>query len=356
MTESDNRNNKKKSFSLGELAGHLRAAVKGNPEIRIEGVGSLEDACPGQLSFISDKKYLSLLSQTKASALIVSPALQDIDFPLLVCKQPYLALARVGQLFVEPPFLPPGIHDSVCLGENIQLGEDVRVGPLVQIGNHSEIGRGTRIYGGAYIGAGVSLGQDCLIYPGVTILDGCRIGNRVTIHSGTVIGADGFGFAQDEEGHHVKIPQVGIVQIDDDVEIGANCTIDRATFGRTWVQRGTKIDNLVMLAHNVVVGEHSIIVSQVGISGSTRLGKHVILAGQVGVVGHIEIGDGVRIGAKAGVSRSIKAGQDVAGIPALPHREWLRVMGNLRRLPQYKDELMDLKKKIAELEASLHRE
>jgi UDP-3-O-[3-hydroxymyristoyl] glucosamine N-acyltransferase len=230
------------------------------------------------------------------------------------------------------------------------------VGPLAQIGTDSRIGRGTRIYGGAYLGAGVTVGEDCLVYPGVTILDGCCIGNRVIIHSGTVIGGDGFGFAQDEQGRHVKIPQVGIVQIDDDVEIGANCTIDRATFGRTWVQRGTKIDNLVMLAHNVEVGEHSILVSQVGVSGSTRLGKHVILAGQAGIVGHIEIGDGARVGAKSGVSHSIKAGEDMSGSPAMPHKEWLKAMVTLRRLPQMREELRNLTKKIAELEELLHRE
>lgn len=355
MTDQD-QTHSGKSFSLGELGEYLGAAVKGDPGLRIHGIGPLENALPGQLSFISHEKYLPFVAETRASALIVPPNLASIDRPMLVCERAYLALARAAQLFASPPLLAGGIHSTACLGENVQLGDDVRVGPLAQIGDEARIGRGTRIYGGAYLGSGVSVGDDCLIYPGVTVLDGCCIGNRVIIHSGTVIGADGFGFAQDEQGRHVKIPQEGIVQIDDDVEIGANCTIDRATFGRTWIQRGTKIDNLVMVAHNVVVGEHSIVVSQVGISGSTRVGKHVILAGQAGIVGHIEIGDGARVGAQSGVGHSVKAGEDVSGSPAFPHKEWLKSTVNLRRLPQMREELKNLAKRIAQLEEFLHRE
>ena len=355
MTDQD-QTHSGKSFSLGELGEYLGAAVKGDPGLRIHGIGPLENALPGQLSFISHEKYLPFAAETRASALIVPPNLASIDRPLLVCERAYLALARAAQLFASPPLLVGDIHSTACLGENVQLGDDVRVGPLAQIGDEARIGRGTRIYGGAYLGSGVSVGDDCLIYPGVTVLDGCCIGNRVIIHSGTVIGADGFGFAQDEQGRHVKIPQAGIVQIDDDVEIGANCTIDRATFGRTWIQRGTKIDNLVMVAHNVVVGEHSIVVSQVGISGSTRVGKHVILAGQAGIVGHIEIGDGARVGAQSGVGHSVKAGEDVSGSPAFPHKEWLKSAVNLRRLPQMREELKNLAKRIAQLEEFLHRE
>jgi UDP-3-O-[3-hydroxymyristoyl] glucosamine N-acyltransferase len=200
------------------------------------------------------------------------------------------------------------------------------------------------------------VGEDCMIYPGVTILDSCRIGNRVIIHSGAVIGADGFGFAQDESGRHFKIPQMGTVQIDDDVEIGANCTIDRATFDRTWIQEGTKIDNLVMVAHNVVVGKHSLIISQTGISGSTRLGNHVILGGQVGLVGHIEIGDGARIGAKSGVNRSVKPWEDISGIPAVPHKEFLRNAANVRRIDSLKLELRELRARVHQLEEKLSEE
>ncbi|MFH0821674.1 MAG: UDP-3-O-(3-hydroxymyristoyl)glucosamine N-acyltransferase [Pseudomonadota bacterium] len=344
------------TYSLGEIAQRVGAELQGDAAIRIHGVAGLETAGPGQLSFLTNARYAQFLPRSKAAAVIVPPSLKDVDFARLVSEQPYLALARAAQLFAEPPFLAPGIHPSAHVGENATLGPDVSVGPLAHIGPDCKIGRASRIYGGAYIGQGVEIGEECLIYPGVTILNGCRLGNRAIIHSGTVIGSDGFGFAQDGQGHHVKIPQTGIVQIDDDVEIGANCTVDRAAFGRTWIQRGTKIDNLVQIAHNVVVGEHSILIAQVGISGSTRIGKHVVLAGQVGVAGHIEIGDRVRIGAKSGVPHSIQAGEDVLGIPAVPQKEWFKTFANVRRLGRLKEELRDLRKRVSELEKALHEE
>ena len=344
------------SFLLEELAELTGARIKGDPGIRIFGLGSIEDAHADQLSFLSDKRYLPLLSECKAAALIVPPALEYLDRPLLVSTQPYLTMAHVAQLFWEPPYLPVGVDATAFLGEGVHLGKAVSVGPLAHVGRHCRIGEGTRVYGGAYLGCDVEVGDHCFIYPGVTIIDRCSIGNRVIIHSGTVVGSDGFGFAQDEKGRHVKIPQTGIVRIDDDVEIGANCTIDRAAFGRTWIQRGVKIDNLVQIAHNVVIGEYSILIAQVGVSGSTRIGKHVILAGQVGVVGHIEIGDGVRVGAQSGVGRSLKAGEDMSGCPVMPHREWLKMSAVLRHLPQLREELRQLKMKVQELEKVIHGE
>lgn len=345
-----------KSFSLREVADVTGSIIKGDPQIRVHGLGPVESANPEQLSFISDERYLPLISRCKAGVLIVPPSLDHLDRPLLISAQPYLAMARAAQLFSEPPYLPMGCHETAFVDEEVQLGDGVRVGPLAHIGTHCRIGRETRLYGGTYLGSGVVVGSRCLIYPGVTILDRCKIGDGVIIHSGTVVGSDGFGFAQDEEGRHVKIPQTGTVEIDDDVEIGANCTIDRAAFGRTWIQRGTKIDNLVQIAHNVVVGEHSILISQVGISGSTRIGSHVVLAGQVGVVGHIDIGNGARVGAQSGIGRSVKAGEDVSGSPAMPHKEWLKMTVNVRRLPQLKEELRQLKMKVKELEKAVYGE
>jgi UDP-3-O-[3-hydroxymyristoyl] glucosamine N-acyltransferase len=345
-----------KCYLLEELANRIGAKIKGDPHIRVCGVSSLEDAQSDQLSFVTDKRYLSLISGCKAAALIVPPSLESLDFPLLISVNPYLAMARAAQLFSESLRMPAGIHSTAFVGDGSQLGADVGVGPLAHIGSDCRIGEGTRVHGGAYLGAGVEVGDHCLIYPSVTVLDRCQIGNRVIIHSGTVIGSDGFGYAQDEMGRHVKIPQVGIVQIDDDVEIGANCTIDRAAFGRTWIQRGVKIDNLVQVAHNVNIGEHSIVVSQVGISGSTRVGRHVMLAGQVGVVGHIEIGDGVRVGAQSGVGRSVKAGEDVSGSPAIPHKEWRKMIATLNRLPQLREELRLLKMKVQEFEKVMREE
>ncbi len=344
------------SFLLEELAKLMGARIKGDPGIRICGLGSIEDAQADQLSFVSDKRYLPLVSQCKAAVLIVPPALEHLDRPLLISAQPYLAMARAAQLFWEPPYLPVGVAATAFIGEGVHLGGGVSVGPLAHVERHCRIGQRTRVYGGAYLGCNVVVGDHCFIYPGVTILDRCSIGNRVIIHSGTVVGSDGFGFAQDENGRHVKIPQTGIVQIDDDVEIGANCTIDRAAFGRTWIQRGTKIDNLVQIAHNVVIGEDSILIAQVGVSGSTRVGKHVILAGQVGVVGHIDIGDGVRVGAQSGVGRSLKAGEDMSGSPVMPHKDWLKMSAILRHLPQLREELRQLKMKVQELDQVVHEE
>ncbi len=345
-----------KTFRLGELAERIHASVKGDPDISIGGISTLEDALPGDLSFLTNKRYVSLASQCRASALLVPPEFDHLEFPLLVSRQPYLSLAKAAQLFAEGPGPPEGVHESAWVGEGVHLGKGVSIGPLAHVGHGVSIGSGTVILGGAYLGSGVCVGENCLIHPRATILDRCKLGNRVIIHSGVVIGSDGFGFAQDEEGRHIKIPQVGIVQIDDDVEIGANCTIDRATFGRTWIQQGTKIDNLVQIAHNVTVGEYSILVAQVGISGSTRIGKHVILAGQVGIVGHIEIGDRVRIGAQSGVPHSVKAGEDVLGSPAMPHKEYLRCAASFRHLPRFREELRELKAKVGKLEEERKKE
>lgn len=345
----------RRSLPLGEIASHLGACLSGDAAIPIEGICPLEDARPSQLSFLTHARYVPLLAECRAAALIVPPSFKDLEFPLLICDRPYLALAKAAQLFAEPVRLPTGIHPTAQIDESVHLGSQVAIGQMAQIGSESSVGAGTSVFGGVYVGCNVQIGQNCLIYPGVTIKDGCVIGNRVVIHSGTVIGSDGFGYAQDEFGQHVKIPQIGIVQVDDDVEIGANCTVDRATFGRTWIQQGCKIDNLVQIGHNVIVGKYSILVSQVGISGSTQIGNHVVLAGQVGVVGHIRIGDGARVGAKSGVSSSVKAKEDVSGIPAVPHKEWLKNSAHIRRLSQYREELRQLKKKVERLERDLDR-
>lgn len=342
-------------ISLGKIAEHLGAVLSGDPETLVDGIAALDDAGPSQLSFLTHTRYAPSLTGCRAAALIVPPSFRDLEFPLLICEQPYLALARTAQLFAKPTNTFRGIHPTAHIAQEAHLGADVAIGALAHVGSRTSIGAGSRILGNVYLGSDVQIGEGCLIYPGVVILDGCQIGSRVTIHSGTVIGSDGFGYAQDERGQHIKIPQTGIVRIDDDVEIGANCTIDRATFGRTWIRTGCKIDNLVQIAHNVVVGEHSVLVSQVGISGSTRIGKHVVLAGQVGIVGHISIGDRVRIGAKSGVSNSVKENEDVSGIPAVPHKEWLKNSANIRRLTHYRQELRQLKMKVDELERLLSK-
>ncbi len=344
---------RQKWFSLGELSRVLGATLRGDAEIRVRGLRPLEVAGPDEISFLTHAKYVSLLSRCKAGALIVSSSFQDLEYPLLISDNPYLTMARAAQLFAPVPEATPGVHPTAWVAPEAQVDPTASLGPLCQLGTGSRVGAGTILHGGVVVGNEVEIGNGCLLYPNVAVLDRCKIGHNVIIHAGTVIGSDGFGFAQDEQGRHVKIPQSGIVQIDDDVEIGSNCSIDRATFGRTWIQRGAKIDNLVMIAHNVVVGEDSILVAQVGISGSTRIGKHVVLAGQVGVAGHLEIGDGARVGAKSGVPHSIKPGEDMLGIPAVPSKQFFQTFANLQRLSQFKEQLRQLQNRVRQLEETM---
>lgn len=343
----------KRSFTLGELARLVGADLKGDAGLRVLGVASLEDATPEYVSFVAQPRYVQLAAASRAGALIVDASYKGRERSLLICSSPYLAFARVAQLFAEPLRLPAGVHSSAQIGTGTQFGEDVAVGPLTCVGAHCQIGPRTLVFGGAYIGDGVTIGADCIIHPRAVILDGCQLGQRVVVHSGTVIGSDGFGYVQDEQGCHTKIPQMGIVQVDDDVEIGANCTIDRAALGKTWIRKGTKIDNQVQIAHNVIVGEHCILVAQVGIAGSAQLGNHVVLAGQTGVNGHITLGDRVRVAAKSAVAHSVDPGEDLAGTPAVPIKEWMRTYGNLRRLPQFRNQLKGLAEKVKELEQAL---
>ncbi len=354
--ESGTNNNlrRRESFSLGELSRLLGAEVKGDPDLHVTGIGALESATSGQLSFLVDSSYSHLLSGCRASALIVSSEFRELEYNLLITSNPYLALAKAARLFVPDSAEAAGIHPTAFIGESVLFGEGVSVGALAHIGDNSQVGIGTQIGAGAFLGKHVRIGEGCLIDPRACILDRCIIGNRVIIHAGAVIGADGYGYAQDEEGRHVKIPQTGIVQIDDDVEIGANATVDRATFGRTWIKRGTKIDNLVMIAHNVVVGEDSLLVAQVGISGSTHLGNRVVLAGQVGVAGHLQIGDGAKVTATTPIHRSVKPNEIISGgYPGVPHDEWLKTYTNILRLPRLREALKRLDERVHKIEEAL---
>jgi UDP-3-O-[3-hydroxymyristoyl] glucosamine N-acyltransferase len=295
------------------------------------------------------------VSECKAAALIVSDEFRDLECNLLIVKDPYLAAAKAAQLLLADAGAEAGIHESALIGQGVVFAEEVSVGPRAYIGDNSRIGAGTRIGHGVHIGKEVRIGAQCLIHPGACILDRCILGDRVIIHAGAVIGADGYGYAQDERGRHIKIPQTGIVQIDDDVEIGANSTVDRATFGRTWIKRGAKIDNLVMIAHNVVVGEDCLLVAQVGISGSTTVGNHVAMGGQSGIAGHLQIGDRTRIAAKAGIHNSIKPGQNIIGIPGLPYEQWIKNYANVQRLPKLKEALNRLTERVRKIEEELKK-
>ncbi len=337
---------------LREIAEWVDGTVIGDGEIEIFGVAAVEEARPGEITFIAHPKYLPHLTKTNASAIIVSKEVTQADKPLLCVTNPHLAFAKILTLFTQKPYQPKGIDPNAWISPTARLGKDLTIYPFVYIGDRCSMGDRVTLYPGVYIGEDSSVGEDSVLYPNVSIYSRTNIGKRVILHSGVVVGSDGFGY--EKEGRkNVKIPQVGRVEIEDDVEIGANTTIDRATFSKTVIRRGVKIDNLVQVAHNVAIGEDSIIVAQVGISGSTKVGSNVTLAGQVGVVGHIEIGDNVIVGAQAGVTHDLPANQGYVGSPALPHREFLRAITVFPKLPEMRKTLLDLEKRIKKMEAAL---
>jgi UDP-3-O-[3-hydroxymyristoyl] glucosamine N-acyltransferase len=323
------------SFTLQELASTSNGELVGDPKLKITGAASLAEATSGEISFFANRKYIGLLRKTRASAVFVP---SDFGEPLTAAQvrvsDPTKAFEQVVLKFAPKPItFSPGVHPSAIVGSSVRLGERVSIQPHAVIEDDSEIGDDTIIGAGSYIGHETTIGAACLIYPLVTIRERSRIGSRVLIHSGAVIGADGFGFEM-VGGRQQKIQQLGIVQIDDDVEIGANTTVDRARFGRTWIQQGVKIDNLVQIAHNVIIGKNSVIVAQTGISGSTRVGERVTMAGQVGIVGHVEIADDSIIAAQSGVSKNVPGGVWF-GYPAGPIDQtkqqiaWIRSLGKL---------------------------
>ena len=336
--------------TLREIAQLVEGEVIGDENIVITGVCGIREAEEGDLTFIANAKYLPLIRQTRASAIITSREVKQAPKPIVRTDNPDLAFAKMVNLLAPNEIAhPKGIHPTAVIGREVKLGKEVAIQPYVVIGDHAVIGDRTILYTGVFVGDHTRIGSDTLIYPYVTIRERVEIGHRVIIHSGTVIGSDGFGFST-VKGVHVKIPQIGIVKIEDDVEIGANVTIDRARFGVTHIKRGTKIDNLVQIAHNAVIGEHSIIVAQAGISGSTVIGKGVILAGQAGVVGHIEVGDNAVIGAQSGVSKSVAPNSVVLGSPAKPIRQFKEVNAHIQRIPKLYQEVRALAKRVEQLE------
>jgi UDP-3-O-[3-hydroxymyristoyl] glucosamine N-acyltransferase len=335
--------------SLSELAAYVGATVSGNPDQLISDAAPFEDAGPQSITLARSSKYLSRIGGLRAGAVIVPEGFACEGVNLLSSSNPYAAFARIRALFHPVEQLPPGIHPSVIVGQGSECGDDAAIGPMTVIGRQVLIGKRARIYPGVVIGDQVSIGDDVRLYPNVTILSKCRLGDRVTIHAGTVIGSDGFGFAPDGERYH-KIPHTGIVQIDDDVEIGAANTVDRGTFGRTHIKSGVKTDNLVHIAHNVTVGENTILVAQVGISGSTTIGRHAVLAGQVGVAGHIHIGDNVMVGAQSGIANDVPPGEIISGSAAMPHKTWLRVQRIMPRLPELRKQISAMEKRLRRLE------
>ena len=339
--------------NLRELAELVDGRVAGDHDVPITGIAGIREAKPGDITFVANNRYASLVHSTRASAVIVGPDIDECRLPAIVADDPYLAFTKVMKLLNGDDVPPPKqIHPTAVIGQNVQIGKDVSIGPYVVIADNAVIGDRVTLYPHVYVGRKATIGSDTLIYPSVTIREKIHIGERVIIHSGTVIGGDGFGFAPVKGTHH-KVPQVGRVVIEDDVEIGANVTIDRATIGKTVIGRGSKIDNLVQIAHNVELGENCIVVAQVGISGSAHVGSNVTIAGQAGVVGHIRIGDNTVVAARAGVTKDIPSNQLVSGFPAKPHTDEKRIKACLFKLPEMRKELAELRRKVQEMESAL---
>jgi len=337
---------------LSEIAEFVGGEILGDSNVLITGISGIKEAKAGEITFISDPRYSDLLDETQASAVIVSSEVsRNGEKTLLRCPNPRLAFVNLVNMWAMDEIAhPTGIHPTAVIGENVRLGKNVAINAYVVIENGAVIGDNVVIYPHTYIGRDCRIGNDTLLYHDVTLRERVAVGERVIMHSGVRVGSDGFGFTSHEGVHH-KEPQIGSVVIEDDVEVGANVTIDRATFGVTHIGRGTKIDNLVQIGHNVTIGEHCIIVSQVGIAGSARVGNGVTLAGQAGVAGHIQIGDNCVVAARAGVTKSLPADSRVSGMPAIPHDKEQRVKASVRRLPDLFKRLRTLEKRLASLEA-----
>jgi len=342
-------------ISLRHIADSIGAAVAGDDSISIRGISSLAMAKEGDISFLADPDLQDELRVTKASAVIVKAATNLFPGPQLIASDPYLAYAKAAAIFAPPPPRFEGISEKAMIGEGVELGKAVSVYPFVYVGDRAVIGDEVLLFPGVYVGEGVHIGEGTVLYPNVSVMPNCIIGRNVIIHAGSVIGSDGFGYARDGD-VNVKIPQTGIVEIGDEVEIGANTTIDRASFEKTVIERGVKTDNLVQIGHNVVVGENTILVAQVGIAGSTSLGKNVTIGPQTGIIDHLEIGDRATVVGGSGVVKSIPEGAVVSGFPTMPHRLWLKTRGHIRRLPEHVRKVKELEKRIEQLEQKEKKE
>jgi UDP-3-O-[3-hydroxymyristoyl] glucosamine N-acyltransferase len=346
-------------LKLNELAARLDCRLEGDGEIDIVRVAGIRDAQPGDITFVANVKYISQLASTRASAVIVSTALQqDVvaakrTCALLLTDDPYSAFARALTCFARAAEPAKGIDTLSSIAPDATLGKDVSIGPFVAIGAAASVGARTVIYPNVVVAAGARVGDDCVLHSHVSIREGAVVGNRVVLHDGVVVGSDGFGFARQPDGTHLKIPQQAAIVIEDDVEIGANCALDRPAVGETRIRAGTKIDNLVHVAHGVTIGERSLLAAQSGIAGSTTIESDVMIAGQSGVTGHVHIGRGVKVGAKSAVLQSVDAGAFVTGHPAMPHADWRKASAVFRRLPAFKKRVVDLERRVAELEQKL---
>jgi UDP-3-O-[3-hydroxymyristoyl] glucosamine N-acyltransferase len=336
-------------MTVGEIAELLHGKVIGDSQVSIRGLAKIEEACPEDLTFIANPKYAKYLEESGAGVILINPSLTPSDRTAIVVDDPYLCFVKLLEIFYpEVREVEVGVHASAVVSSSAELGERVAVGACCVIESGARVGDDTVLFPHTYVGRNAVIGDHCTIHSHVSLGRGVQLGSRVVIQNGAVIGSDGFGFAA-EQNRFRKIPQVGIVVIEDDVEIGANTTIDRATIGRTLICCGTKIDNLCQIAHNVTIGRHCVIAAQTGIAGSTSIGDHCQFGGQVGMVGHLKIGEGAMFGAQSGVSNNVAAGSIVSGSPSKPIALWRRIEASLNRLP-------DLLKRVREIEKQLENQ
>ena len=338
--------------TLKELAEHLGGTVRGDEDCCVNGLAPLESAGPDKITFLANPRYAAKVAETGAGAVLMAPGGEAYGRNVIEVANPYLGFAKLLTLFYVHQQPARGVMPGAWIAETATVGDAISVYPSATIGNNVTIGDNCVIHPGVVIYDGATIGNDTIIHANAVIRERCRIGNRCVIQPGAIIGSDGFGYAPDGTGYY-PIPQIGIVVLEDDVEIGANTCIDRAALEVTLIKRGTKLDNLVQIAHNCRIGEDCMIVSQVGISGSTTVGNHVTLAGQVGVAGHLTIGDNVLVGAQSGVPSSLAANAGYSGTPVMPHKDWLKAMAVVPRLPELRKTIGAMEKRIAELEQRL---
>lgn len=341
--------------TLQELADYLGGVIHGDGTATVNGLATLEAATADKVTFLANPKYAAMVATTKAGCVLMAPGNEAFGRNVIELANPYLGFAKLLTLFYTAAHPELGIMPGAIIGNNVSLGNGVSIYPGAVLGNNVTIGERVVIHPGVVIYDGVTIGDDSVIHANAVVRERCRLGKRCKLQPGAVVGSDGFGYAPDGNSYY-PIPQIGIVILEDDVEIGANAAVDRAALEVTLIRRGTKLDNLVQVAHNCQIGEDCMIVSQVGIAGSSKIGNHVTLAGQVGVVGHVTIGDNVIVGAQGGVPGSLAANAYYSGSPAMPHKDWLRTMAVLPKLPDLRKKTAELEKKIARLEALLEKE
>ena len=343
-------------MKLSEIASRLECRLEGDGNVEIRRIAAIEDAGAGDLTFFVNPKYADRVRETRASAVILGDRAETVPpsgVALLRTANPYLAFAQAAEIFAPPPAIAPGIHRLASVASTASVAPDAAVAAFVSIGEGARVGAKTILFPHVTVGDGAAIGDDCILHARVSVRERVTLGNRIVVQDGAVIGSDGFGFARTPEGTHHKIPQAGGVVVEDDVEIGANTTIDRPAVGETRIGAGSKIDNLVQVAHGVKIGKGVLLAAQVGIAGSTKLEDNVTLAGQVGVAGHLIIGSGVIATAQTGIPNSVEPGKMISGYPAIENRDWLKSSAVFRRLPELKKAVADLQRRLEELEQRL---